>query len=57
MFLGSREWPTREAENLTTIYEPAVYVVWDPQHLTTLQACTVCYDDSSIFAKRKGKDY
>jgi hypothetical protein len=30
MFLGSKVWPVRGADNLTTIYEPIVQTVWDP---------------------------
>jgi hypothetical protein len=26
----------RKADNLTVIYEPIVYTMWDPQHLTNL---------------------
>jgi hypothetical protein len=41
MFLGSRTWP------LTTLplSKPIVYTIWDPQHLTTLQASAACYGD------------
>jgi hypothetical protein len=42
MFLGSEVRPVRKADNLTAICEPTVYTMWDPQHLTTLQASTVC---------------
>jgi hypothetical protein len=38
MFLGSKVRPVRGADNLTTIYEPIVWTMWDPQHLTSLQA-------------------
>jgi hypothetical protein len=33
---GGNALPARKADNLTTIYEPIVYTVWDPQHLATL---------------------
>jgi hypothetical protein len=38
MFLGSRAWPVRRADNLTVLCEPIVWPVWHPQHLTTLKA-------------------
>jgi hypothetical protein len=37
-----------QADNLTTISEPALYKMWDPQRLTNLQAFTACYGDSFI---------
>jgi hypothetical protein len=49
MFLGSRARPVRRADNLTTIREPTVYTIWDPQHLTTLLASTACQGDSLTF--------
>jgi hypothetical protein len=30
MFLGSKERRVREADNLTAIYEPIVWTMWDP---------------------------
>jgi hypothetical protein len=36
MFLGSKVRPVRGAENLTAIYEPIAYTVWDPEHITNL---------------------
>jgi hypothetical protein len=36
MFLGSKVRRVRRADNLTAIYEPIVYTMWDPKHLTTL---------------------
>jgi hypothetical protein len=30
MFLGSKVLPVRGADNLTAIYEPIVYTLWDP---------------------------
>jgi hypothetical protein len=35
-----------KADNLTTICEPNVYEMWEPQHLTTLWAFMACYRDS-----------
>jgi hypothetical protein len=46
MFLGSKVQPVRGADNLTTIYEPIVWRMWDPQHLRTLQASTACHGNS-----------
>jgi hypothetical protein len=46
MFLGSRALPVRSADNHTAICEPIVWTMWDPQHLTTLYAYTVCYGAS-----------
>jgi hypothetical protein len=31
---------------IATICEPIVQTLWDSQHLTTLQASTVCYRDT-----------
>jgi hypothetical protein len=36
MFVGSKVRRVRKADNVTAIYEPIVYAMWDPQHLTTL---------------------
>jgi hypothetical protein len=33
MFLGSKAWSVRRADNLSAICEPIVYTMWDPQHL------------------------
>jgi hypothetical protein len=52
MFRGSRARPVCEADNLTAIYEPTVYTMWLPQHLTTLQASTAFYRDSFNFSGR-----
>jgi hypothetical protein len=30
MFLGSKVRRVRKADNLTAIYEPIVYTMWDP---------------------------
>jgi hypothetical protein len=32
--------------DLTAIGEPIVYKMWEPRHLTTLWAYTVCYRDN-----------
>jgi hypothetical protein len=49
MFLGNRAQSVREAHNLTTICEPTVYMIWDPQHLSILYAFTACYGDSFTY--------
>jgi hypothetical protein len=36
MFLGSKERRVLKADNLSAIYEPFVYTMWGPSHLTTL---------------------
>jgi hypothetical protein len=36
MFLGTKVRLVRGADNLAAIYEPIVYTMWDPRHLTTL---------------------
>jgi ABC-type cobalt transport system substrate-binding protein len=36
MFQGSKVRRERKVDNLTAIYEPIIYTMWDPQHLTTL---------------------
>jgi hypothetical protein len=36
MFLGSKVRLMRVADNLTAIYEPIVWTMWDLQHLKTL---------------------
>jgi hypothetical protein len=36
--LGGNGRPARRADSLTAIYEPIVYKMWEPQHLTTLWA-------------------
>jgi hypothetical protein len=38
----------RRADNLTAICEPIDYTMWDPQHLTTVQASITCYRDSFV---------
>jgi hypothetical protein len=42
-FLRSRRRPVKVSDKLDSICEPIVYTMWDPQHLTSLQASTVCY--------------
>jgi hypothetical protein len=33
IFLDSRARPVRKADNLTAIFQPIIYTMWDPQHL------------------------
>jgi hypothetical protein len=60
MALGSTQPPTgmstrgkgrtaRKADNLAAIYEPIVYKMWEPHHLTTLWASAACYRDTFTF--------
>jgi hypothetical protein len=46
---GGKGRPARKADNLTAIFEPVVYIMWEPRGLTTLWASTVCYRDSFTF--------
>jgi hypothetical protein len=39
----SKARPARKADSLTAIFEPIVYIMWDPQRLTTLWTFTTCY--------------
>jgi hypothetical protein len=41
--------PAPISDKLTTICEPIVWTMWDPQHLRTVSASTVCYRDSFTF--------
>jgi hypothetical protein len=47
--LWSRTRPVHDAYNLTAICEPIVCTMWDPQHLTTVQAFMACYGNSFTF--------
>jgi hypothetical protein len=44
--LGCKGRPACMVNNLAAIYEPIVYKMWEPQHLTTLWASMACYRDS-----------
>jgi hypothetical protein len=46
---GGKGWRARRADNLTAIYKPTVWKMWEPQHLTTLWASTASYRDSFTF--------
>jgi hypothetical protein len=46
---GGEGLPARKADNLTAIFEPIVYKMWEPQRLTTLWASTACYRDSFTY--------
>jgi hypothetical protein len=39
----------RKADDVTSICEPIIYKMWDPQLLTTLWASTVCYRDNLLY--------
>jgi hypothetical protein len=41
--------PVRKSDNLTASCEPIVWIMWDPQLLTTLQASKACYGNSFTF--------
>jgi hypothetical protein len=41
--------PACKNDNLTAVYEPTVWRIWDPRHLTTLQASTACHGDSLTY--------
>jgi hypothetical protein len=43
---GGKGWPAHKADNLTTICEPTVYKMWEPQHLTALWVSTAHYRDT-----------
>jgi hypothetical protein len=42
-------WPVHETDNLTTIHEPVVWIMWYPQHPTTLWTSMAFYRDSFTF--------
>jgi hypothetical protein len=48
IFLGVKGWLARKAD-LTPICELSVWIMWDPQCLTTLWASMACYRDSFTF--------
>jgi hypothetical protein len=41
--------PVSKADNLTTIFEPIVYTIWDSQHLTTPRPPRLAAWDSYSF--------
>jgi hypothetical protein len=43
---GGKGQPARKADDLTDIWEPIVYNMWELRHLTTLWAFTAYYRDS-----------
>jgi hypothetical protein len=43
MFLVSGVGPGRKADNLTATYQLTVYIMWHPQHITSLQASMAWY--------------
>jgi hypothetical protein len=46
---GGKDRPARKAEKLTTICEPAVYMMCELRRLTTVWAFMVCDRDSFVF--------
>jgi hypothetical protein len=50
---GGKGRPVRKADNLTTICEPTVQKMWEPQHLKTLWSSTAYYRDSFNLGARK----
>jgi hypothetical protein len=46
---GGERRPARKADNLTAVYEPIVYKMWEPQHLTALWVSMTRYRDSFTF--------
>jgi hypothetical protein len=49
MLLGGKGRPAHKADNFTAICEPTVWIMWDPQRLTTLWASIACYRDRFTF--------
>jgi hypothetical protein len=45
---GKGPW-ARKADNVTAIYDPIVYKMWDPRPHTTQWATSACYRDSFTF--------
>jgi hypothetical protein len=41
--LEGKGGPALKADNLTVIYEPIFYKMWEPRRLTSLLASTACY--------------
>jgi hypothetical protein len=48
---GGKWRPARKADNHAAIYEPIIWKMWEPRHLTTLWASTACYRDSLFFLR------
>jgi hypothetical protein len=46
---GGKGHPARKADNLTSIFEPIVYKIWEARRLTALWVFTACYRDSFTF--------
>jgi hypothetical protein len=49
ILLGGKGRLESKADNLTAIYEPIVYKVWEPRRLTTLWVSTAGYRDNFTF--------
>jgi hypothetical protein len=48
-FPGGKGRPARKTDNHTVIFEPTVWIMWEPRRLTIIWASTVCYRDSFTF--------
>jgi hypothetical protein len=46
---GGKGRPSLKADNLTAIYEPLVYKMWEPRRFTNLWSSTDYYRDSFTF--------
>jgi hypothetical protein len=46
IFLISKGWPARKADNLTAIHKATVQKMWEPRRLTILWDPTASYKDS-----------
>jgi hypothetical protein len=52
-----KERPARKADNLTAIYEPIVWKMWEPRRLATLWVSTACCSDSFYHWIRQSVEY
>jgi hypothetical protein len=57
IILGGKERPAHKADNLTAIYEPIIYKMWEPRRFTTLYASKTCYSDSFCLFMEWGGTY
>jgi hypothetical protein len=53
---GDKGRPPRKADDLTAIFEPIVYKMWEPRRLTTLWASAACCRDLFTFIKYNSMD-
>jgi hypothetical protein len=47
--MGAKVRPAHKADNLTVIFEPIIWNMWEPRRLRTPWAFTDCYRDSFTF--------